>query len=403
MLAHRDFRVFYAGFATSLFGTSMASVALAFAVLDGGGSLTGLGAVMTARILPLVAGLLGGGLLGDRLPRRRVMLAADLLRAGAQAGIAALFLGGGFPPMGLLLALSAASGIGEALFSPSLEGLVPELAPAGSLQDANSLLGLARSAATVGGPAVAGLLVAAAGPAAVLAVDAASYLASVASLLLLRIPGAARQAGTGVLRDLRDGWELFRSRTWLWALTLQGALFNLAVWAHFLVLGPAAARADHGGAGAWEAVMALYGAGSAAGGLAMLGRSPSRPLAVSTAAAFGWGAPSACLALHAPFPVLAAGALAAGAANAVGGTLGTTTVQQQVPAEALSRVMSYVYVGAFALGPLGLAAAGPLAERAGIGTVLAAGAAWQTVSTAAVLALPSVRRMPAGEPADARR
>lgn len=391
VLRERNFRVFFAGYTTSQLGSAMATVALAFAVLDNRGSPTDLSWVLAARILPLVLFLLGGGLLGDRLPRRIVMLSADMLRLAGQGGIAALFFAG-HPPLWALLALAAATGVGEAAFTPSMDGLVPSLVPAGRLTDANALTGLARSVTTVAGPALAGILVAVAGPAVVLALDAASYAASVLALARLRIPAASRVAMTSVLGELRAGWTEFRSRTWLWVMIAQVASFNLLLWAPFLVLGPAEARLRYGGAGSWGVVWALFGGGAVLGGLLLLGRHPRRPLVLSAIAGLGYTAPAAALALHAPLPVVCAGALLAGLGSGTSQALFTGTLQREVPEAALSRVSSYTYLGAFAMGPVGLALAGPIGQAVGMGTVLACGAAWHVVTVLLTLTVPSVRR-----------
>src|SRR5215469_17478651 len=88
VLAIRDFRRFYIGYSTSLLGTTMSAVAIAFAVLGNGGTATGLGVVLAAKIIPMIAFTLGGGALADRLGRRPVMLAADAARCGAQGVLA---------------------------------------------------------------------------------------------------------------------------------------------------------------------------------------------------------------------------------------------------------------------------------------------------------------------------
>jgi len=384
------FRLFFATYSGSLLGSAMASVALSFAVLGSTGSPADLGYVLAARILPLVLFLLGGGVLGDRLPRRLVMLTADSIRAVSQGGVALLFALG-HPPLGVVMALAAIGGLGEALFTPSLEGLVPALAPSEHLPEANALIGLSRSATSIAGPALAGVLVAVVGAPAVLAIDALTYAFSVLGLVLLNVPSTALGRRDSLLTQLREGWTQFRSRTWLWAVTVQFALFNLLVWAPYLVLGPASARAHYGGAGAWGAMMAGFGAGAMVTGLALLGRRPRRPLAVATVASFAWAAPSACLVAGLPLAFVVAGAAFAGCASATFNVLWSTTVQQQVPAEALSRVNSYVSFGAYALGPIGLAVAGVAADYTSIGTVLAVGVGWQLVASAVVLALPSVR------------
>ncbi len=263
-------------------------------------------------------------------------------------------------------------------FSPALDGLIPSLAPKEQLQEANALLGLARSAANVLGPATAGILITISSPAMVLAIDAASYLVSVIGLSLLGLPPAPLRPTVSVVRQLLEGWDRFRAHTWLWAITIQFSLFNLVVWAPYLVLGPALAFIEYGGALAWGVIMAGYGAGSIVGGIALLGRRPRRPLVVAIAATFAWASPSACLLLSAAVPVVTVGALCAGMASAAFNGLWSTTVQQQVPPDALSRITSYVSFGAYAFGPIGLAIAGPIAEATSIAAVLAVGVGWHS-------------------------
>lgn len=379
-----------------MFGTSMASVALSFGVLENNGSLADLGYVNAARIVPLVLFLLGGGVVGDWLPRRWVMLVADCARTASQGAIALLFALGHASLWALLL-LAAAGGLSEAFFNPALSGLIPSLAPEGHLQEANGLLSLSRAATNVAGPALAGILVAVAGAQTVLAIDAASYAVSVLGLLLLRLPTPAPRPRSSMITQLREGWTIFRSHTWLWAITVQFSLFNLIVWAPYLILGPESAYRSYGGASAWGAIMAGYGAGSILGGIALLGRRPARPLVVAIGVTFLWAAPSACLLFAAPVGVVVVGAIFAGAASAVFNTLWSTTMQQRVPAAALSRISSYVSLGAYAVGPIGFAITGPIAQTVGVTPVLAVGVGWQLIASAAVLALPAVRavRQPA--------
>ncbi|MFE6750008.1 MFS transporter [Kitasatospora purpeofusca] len=406
VLGERDFRRFFVGYATSLVGSSMAPVAVAFAVLGGGGGGTELGWVMAARILPIVLVMLFGGVVADRLGSRRVMLATEVLRCAVQGVFAALLLTG-HARLWAMVALVALWGLGEGMFLPSLGALVPTLVRREErLPDANTLLGLARSVSTVAGPALAGVITAGYGSGVVLAIDAVTY--GVGALALARLSAAPRGAAAAgeedredsVLADLRNGWSAFRSRRWLWVTTVQMGLFNLLVWAPFLVLGPLTAQRELGGARAWGLVMGVYGVGAVLGGLLMLGRRPGRPLAVATVATLGWALPSASLAAGLPLGWTVAAASVAGAGSAVCGSLYESTLQRWVPAEVLARVTAFGGLGAFVLGPLGLAAAGPLADRVGSAAVLAFGAGWQLLAAAAVLAVRAVRRRGwDGEPA----
>ncbi|WP_214412850.1 MFS transporter [Sphaerisporangium fuscum] len=419
-LSDRNLRLFFAGEATSMLGSSMSSLALTFAVLDSGGGQAGLGYVMAARIVPMVVFMLAAGVVADRIGPRRVMVASDALRCLSQSALAALLLSGR-PSMWAFVALVALWGTGEAFYMPARGALIPRLAAGGGsyegrLRDANALSGLAQSTASVAGPALAGLAVAAVGSGAVVALDAVTYAASAVALVMLRLrghagggraPGRAEGAegrrGQG-WRALGEGWREFRSRTWLWVTTLQFTLFNMLVWAPFLVLGPVAAHERLGGARDWGVIMAFYGAGAVAGGVAMVGgRVPRRPLVVATVATFGWAPPSAAVAAGLPTAVIAAAALVAGAGSAVCQALYASTNQRHLPAEVLARITSLTAVGAFALGPLGLAAAGPVASAVGLSTVLAFGAVWQVAASVAVLAVPAVRGLtarPEPDPAD---
>ena len=214
VLRDRDFAHFFAGYATSLLGTSMSALAVSFAVLDSGGTASDLGVVLAAGIVPQVLFMLGGGVLADRLGRRPVMLGADAARCAAQAALAGAVLAGQ-PALWVFILLAMARGTGDAVFTPALSGLTVELAPPDDLVNANALLSAARSAAVVAGPSLAGILVALAGPGTVIALDAGSYAVSVLALASLRLPAAAIRAGHSCLEDLRDGWAEFRGRAWL--------------------------------------------------------------------------------------------------------------------------------------------------------------------------------------------
>lgn len=392
VLRTRDFRVFYVGYATSLLGSSMSIVAIAFAVLRTGGSASDLGSVLAARMVPQVIIVLAGGVAADRLGRRRVMLAADAARCGAQYALAALiFLGAA--PVWAFAAIAAIGGTAQGIFSPALSALTVEIAPAGELGDANALFSLAGSTARIAGPALAGLLITVTGPGVVIAVDAASFGASVAALSLLRIRPAPLPPNRSPLGDLTDGWREFRAHPWLAPSTLQFTFINMLVWGPFLVLGPVLASEGPGGPGAWGTILAGYGAGSVAGGLLALGRRPRRPLAASVAATVGYGLPCAALALSASLPLTVAAAILAGTGSALSAAFAGTVLQQQVPAALVGRVRSIQSLAAFAVSPAGLMLAGPAAAIAGARTVLAFAATWSTLAALATLASPAVRRV----------
>ncbi len=399
MLVERNFRRFYSGYVTSLLGSSMSTVAIAWAVLDSGGSATSLGFVFAAGVVPQVLLLPFAGAVADRFGRRRVMLAADVLRCGAQGSLAAALFAGR-PALWLFVLLAWLEGTGEAFFMPALDALTVEISPRDQLGNANALYGLATSATRIAGPALGGLLVAVAGPAVVVAADAASYAVSVLALGLLRVPGGNASVRRSLLRDMAEGWTEFRSRTWLWVVTVQFAFFNLITWAPWMLLGPVMGRAYLGGAAVWGLIMAVQGAGAIVAGLLSLGRRPRRPMVVATIGTFCYALPDIPMALHATAGWVAVAAFACGAGSALFGTFFSTAMQQQVPPGVLARVSSLSLFPAYGVGVIGYAIDGPLAAAVGPSAVFAVGAVYGLLSSAAVLALRSVRAVRWRDPED---
>jgi len=380
--------VFYAGYAMSLLGSAMSPIAINFALLDRGVGPTGLGIVLSAGVVPQVLFMIGGGVLADRLGRRRVMLGTDACRMIVMATMAALLFAAS-PPLWVFVLLAALRSTGDAFFAPALGGLPVDITSPERLPDANILLGVAQSGARVIGPALAGTLIVALAPAAVVAIDASSFGASLVALVLLRVPAARRPAVTP-WRDLADGWSQFTKHTWIWLTTVQWSLLNLLTYAPYLLLGPVMAQHYLGGARIWGIVMGSQAAGSVLTGLLLIGRRPSRPLLVSVLGLIAVPLPCLLLALHASAPAVCAMAVTAGAGLAVFGAFWDTTMQRLVPAEMLSRVTALTLTGSYSLGAFGLAAVGPAAQAFGAVHVLAFATAWGLVSGAAVCCLPPI-------------
>jgi MFS family permease len=386
------FRRLYLARAFSQLGDGLAPVALAFAVLEVDPSPSALGFVLAARSVPQVVFQLVGGVWADRLERQRVMLASDLLRAATQGTIALLVLTGE-AAFWHLLALSFLHGFGAAFFLPALTGLIPQVVSAGRLQQANALLSMTGSAFWVIGPALAGVIIAVAEPGWALAVDSVTFLISAAFLAGLRLPVAAARVPLGFLTEVRDGWREFRSRTWLWVDGVYSALGNALVFSPLWALGPLVAERELDGSSSWATIATAFGLGSVAGGVLAIRLRPRWPLRVAVASLLTLSLPPAMLAIPAETGVVAVAAFAAGLGLIFFNTIFETTVQQHVPAEALSRVASISWMLSLALQPIGFALAGPAAEAFGLSATLAYSAVWGIVSTAVVLAVPSVRNL----------
>ena len=305
-LEERDFRLLWLGQTTSAFGSALVPVALAFAVIELTSSEAALGLVLAAGLCSRVVLLLLGGVLADRLPRQRVMLAADALRALTQ-GLVAVLLLSGQAQVWHLLVLFALFGAGDAFFSPASTGLVPETVSPGRLQQANALISLSRSAAWIAGPLLAGLIVAGTGPGLVFAIDSATFVVSTVSLALLRLPRVVARPYGGVLADLREGWHEVTARTWVWTTIARFSVSNLAI-APLFVLGPFVAERSLGGAASWGLIGTCGGIGAVLGDAAALRLKPRRPLVVGGLAVSLWALEPALLAQPFPTAVLAVAA-----------------------------------------------------------------------------------------------
>ncbi len=390
VLRLREFRLLFIAQAVSGLGDRTVPLALAFAVLELGGSATAVGLVLTARMLPLTVTLLIGGVVADRISRRTVMVAADIARTLTQALLAALLIAGVAElwTVALLVGLTGAAG---GFSYPAATGLLPAIVPAEHLQEANGLRATVLSAGEIAGPAVAGVLIAAVGPGWALAVDAASFGVSAALLALMRVPPVER-AATSFLVDLREGWDVFRSLTWVWAFVLAASVGNL-LWSAWAVLGPVLAERELGGATAWGLVLSALGAGTVLGGLIALRARPRRPLLLGAASFALFALPPAFLAAGLPAGVIAAGAFGAGLAMMLGNTVWESTLQRHVPAASLSRVSAYDWFGALASSALGMIVWGPIAEWIGFSEALWISAGAMLVTTLALISTPAVRQL----------
>jgi MFS family permease len=391
-LRAREFRFLFAGRTISFAGSAMAPVALAFAVLELTGSKTDLGLVLAARSIPQIGFLLVGGVWADRLSRHRVMVASNLVSGAAQAAVAVLLLTGAAEVWHLAV-FAAVNGFASAFFFPASQGVVPQTVPAESLQSANSLLRLGLNATAITGAAVGGLLVAATSPGAAIAVDAGTYALAALFLGRMRLPAALRVAGSRFLGELRDGWREFRSRTWLWVIVVQFAFVNAAWLGAMSVLGPVVADEELGGAAAWGAILACQSAGLVVGGLVLLRLRPRRILLAATLGMLLTVPVLVALAVPLPVVVVAACAFVAGLGIEAVGVLWDTTMQQEIPAEKLSRVYSYDALGSFVLIPIGLAVAGPVADLLGTTETLLLAAGLNLATTLAVLTVRDVRTL----------
>ena len=402
-LRHRNFAVLWTASLVSNIGTWMQTVAVGALVISRTGEASWAVLVAAGAFLPI--GLLSpvGGALADRLPRRPVIAAGNLIEGITAAVIAWLVATGHDTPYDLL-ALVTAQGCVAALIGPFSQAILPDLVPRSEFLAASSLNSAQWNAGRIVGPALAGATVAAFGFAASFEANAVSFLAVVAALGFIRLSPPPGSTGP-LLRSMQDGLRAAWAQPSCRAATISiGVVAFLA--APFIALVPAVAHSlTHGGATAVAAATAALttaqGAGAVAGALCI------PPLALR----FGRGRVLTCSLALLPLVLIGYGA-AASLWLAVAGLFvvgmvymsvlsGLQTVAQlQAPAAYRGRVLSFFLVALGVAYPVGALVQGPVANHLGV--------AWTTVGSALLLGVTCiavgwrwpafVRAIAAGEP-----
>ncbi|WP_192809926.1 MFS transporter [Actinomadura rudentiformis] len=376
----------------SVTGSTVAPIALAFAVLDLGGGPTGLGLVLVSGPVTHIVVSPFAGVVADRFARHLVLACCQVVNGTVQAVTALLVLTGA-ATVPVLAGLGLVTGAATSAIRPAGQGLLPQLVERDRLPDANALTQISNNLAGIGGPALAGVLVAGIGPGWVLAWDAASFFLSAALLFTLPVGRVKRGLQTGMLAELREGWAVFLSLRWVGVLALLSATSS-ALWAAGItVLGPAYANDHLGGPAAWGVLNSALAAGFAVGSITALLVRPRRAGLICCLAMLPEAALLGCLAAQLPLPAIAVTAAVCG----VGGTFElvtyTSTLQARLPEEQMSRVLATIALVTSLLVPVALVSAGPLAAAAGATTVLAAAAVTALLAAALAFSIRDVRNL----------
>lgn len=370
-MQHTAFRWFFTGRLISLTGSSMAPVALAFAVLGYSKAATDLGLVLAARSVPLLVFLLVGGAVADRFSRSAVLRISNLGAAVTQGLVAFLLISGRYD-LAEIAVLEFFNGALTAFTSPAMRGIVPQLVDAGQKQRANSLLGSSKKATSILGPTVAGVAVTTVGGGWAIAVDSASFLVAALCMARLNLPQRVPAKASTVLSDIREGWAEFRSLTWVVVIVATFALMNCIYVGVWNVLGPATAKATVG-ATSWGLVLSAWAAGTLLMSVAMYRITARRLLMVGQMCVLAGAVPLVALGLHAGVAWLLPAAFAAGLGQGIFGVAWETSLQEHVPNRLMSRVSSYDDLGSFIAVPVGQVVAAPLAAAFGTSRVIVTG------------------------------
>ncbi|MEJ7785267.1 MAG: MFS transporter, partial [Solirubrobacteraceae bacterium] len=390
----RDFRLLWTGMAISMLGDGIYFVAVAFQAYELKNDPSALALVGFAWTGGMVLFLIIGGVVADRQPRRRVMMAADLARMAVLLAIGLLSVTGELE-LWMLVALAGLYGAGEAFFGPAFSALIPEIVPEDLLVQANSVEHSVRPLASqVAGPALGGALVAVVGPGTGFLIDAGTFAISFACLLAMRVVEIPAPSPTGALREIKEGFSYVRSQTWLWATLLMASVSLLVFYGPEEVLVPFIIKNEFGGNAAdFGLVLAVMGLGSVAGSLVMGRRDlPQRPVTVMYWF-WGFGILPLCL-----YPVATESwhlmplGFVIGFAMASGMVIWTTLMQLRVPRELRGRVTSLDWFVSIGLVPLSFALTAPVSATIGIdATFIGAGALACALAIGLLYLVPGLR------------
>jgi DHA3 family tetracycline resistance protein-like MFS transporter len=372
-LRERDFALLWTGMTVSLLGDGIFIVAETWQVYDIHNDPVALSVVGLAWTGGMTAFLLTGGIVSDRVERRRVLIAADIARALVVAVTGVLSLAGVLEIWHLVV-LAVLYGAGEAFFGPAFGALIPEIVAPQELVEANSLDQLVRqSCERLLGPALGGVVVAAIGAGSAFLVDAATFAISAACIWSLRVRSIpVRQAADASQGALREGLAFVRSQPWLWATLIAASLSLLFFLGPLEVLLPFVIRNDlDGGAGAYGAVLAAAGAGSVLMSLIVSQRGPPRRYLTfayatwtfSTIAFIGYAFGTALWQFMA-FAVIF------GALETAGMVVWGTLMSSRVPPDLRGRVHSLDWFVSIGLTPLSFALTGPVSKGIGVDATL---------------------------------
>ena len=391
----RDFRLLWTGMFVSMAGDGFYYVAVAWQVYELSNRPGSLALVGIAWSLPQVLLLLVSGTLADRVDRRVLMIAGDLIRAAAIFTVGVLSITEVLT-IPMLVGLVAVFGVGQAIFQPAFQSIVPDIVPRDLLVQANSVDQFVRPfALMVVGPALGGLLVGSLGAGWAFVADAGTFLFSTTMLVLMRSrPRDPSDERTSLLSDTLEGLRFVRRTRWLLITMGASVLALFAVWGPWETLMPYVVRNDLGSsASGLGLVYAAGGVGaiSVAVTLGQRGRLPRRAMtALYVTWATGMFATALFGVVNALWQAMLAGFIAEGSIAALI-VIWFTVMQRLVPPSLLGRVSSLDWMITIAGVPLSFAAVGPLAEAIGTDATLVVAGLVGGVVTLIFMFLPGAR------------
>jgi MFS family permease len=375
-LRHRNYRLFFGGQLISLIGTWMQMVAQSWLVYRLTGSAVLLGFVGFSSQIPVFLLAPVGGAAADRYRRHRILIVtqtAAMLLAFVLAGLTLT----GLVRVWQIFILAAFLGVVNAFDIPTRQAFVVDMVGREDLVNAIALNSSMINGARIVGPAVAGVLVASVGEGWCFFINAVSYLAVIAGLLLMRLTVRTRIPLPGpALAGIVEGFRYVRHTRPIRTLLLLLGLVSLTGMPYAVLMPIFADRILHGGARALGLLMGASGLGALAGALTLATRQGIRGLGRWVAlAALGFGASLVLFSWSRTFWLSAALLLPVGFCMIIEMASSNTLIQSLVSDRLRGRVMAVYSMLFMGMAPFGSLLAGALASRLGAPATVALGGA----------------------------
>jgi len=366
-LRNPNYRLYWIGQVISMVGTWMQTIGQAWLVLRLTDSPQALGVITACQMLPVLVFSLFGGVIADRVPKRRLLVVTQTAML-VQATLLAVLTAGGWITLVVLYLLAAVLGTATALDNPTRQAFIKEMVGPDDVPNAVALNSIVMNVARLTGPALAGLTIAAVGVTACFALNAASFLAVIGALLLMRperfYEAFAPQRGR-VLAQIGEGLRYALRTPEIAPIMLLAVVFGIFGYNFNIILPLLARYVLHAGPVGFGALSSAMAVGSLVGALRMAysGHASRRML---MAGAAGFSALLLCVALSARWLTMVPALAVLGACSITYFTTATSRVQLTVPPELRGRVMSLYAFLDLGSAPIGSLMIGALAKHLGV-------------------------------------
>jgi MFS family permease len=370
-------------------GATAFPIALAVTILDTGGDATSLGLILAARVLSGVLLAPVGGVWADRLPRKYVMIGADVFRAFL--ALILVFVAAPSIPLFVIAILVFIMGAGDAFGAPAAAAIMPTILPTEKLPAGNVARGIVVKLASIVGPGIGGLSVIAIGGRLTFAVTTIFFAVGAYLLFPIVEPKYVKNVDAPkFLVDLKEGLKTVWSMPWVAAVIAMASIQLMVVLGAEQVLLPIISRREFGTDTVFAASAALFSIGAVISALLAMRYQAKHPGLVSISV---WGI-LVVATLVLAFPIsptfVMVGYLIAGLSVGPWDAYWVTAIQREIPQELQGRVFSIDHMGSVGLLPLGMALVGPAVNLVGEKELLIGASIFHVVVCIAVLFVPGV-------------